>query len=65
MKREDEGWSRRLNKPRLRGGLTSGERHRLLSEAEYRAGHGFHARGDRLIDPFETEQEHERRPAGH
>jgi hypothetical protein len=66
MKREDDGWSRRLRKPRQRGGLSSGERHRLLGEAVYRAEQGgFPARGDRVIDPFETDQEHERQPAGH
>jgi hypothetical protein len=64
MKRDDEGRSRRFRKPRLRGGLTSGERRRLLSEADYRGERRFPARGDRVIDPVDMDQEHERRPPG-
>ena len=65
MKPEDGGWSRKQRKPRLRGGLTSDERHRLLSEAAYRAEHGFLGRGDRAVDPFGTDEElEERLPPG-
>lgn len=65
MKPEEDGWSRRLRKPRLRGGLTSEERHLLISEERYRVEHGFRARGDRGFDRIETEQEvEERRPPG-
>jgi hypothetical protein len=64
MKRENDGWPRRIKKPRLRGGLTSEERHRLLSEAA-RAERGVLGRRDRAVDPLEPEQELEERwPAG-
>ena len=66
MRSERDGGSRRLGKPRVRGGLTSEERHRLLCEAASRIGRGFSARGNPRQGSLETEQElEERRPPGH